>query len=43
MPIEALDLGLHNWGSGIRISDGLPEDAEADEVLLEQAQSALGL
>ena len=43
VPIEALDLGLHNWGSGSRLSDGLPEDAEADEVLLERAQSALGL
>jgi hypothetical protein len=43
VPIEALDLGLHNWGSGSRVTDGLPEDAEGDPLLLEQAQSALGL
>jgi hypothetical protein len=43
VPVEALDLALHNWGSGVRITDGLPEDAEGDPVLLEQAQSALGL
>ncbi len=43
VPVEALDLGLHNWGSGIRINDGLPEDTQTDEVLIERAQSALGL
>ena len=43
VPIEALDLALHNWGSGTRLTGGLPEDAEGDAVLLEQAQSALGL
>jgi hypothetical protein len=43
VPIEALDLALHNWGSGTRNGGGLPEDAEGDAVLLEQAQSALGL
>ncbi len=43
VPIEALDLGLHNWGSGIRVTDGLPEDAEGDPLLLEQAETALGL
>jgi hypothetical protein len=41
--IEALDLGLHNWGSGTRLTDGLPEDSSPDEMLLEQARSALGL
>ena len=43
VPVEALDLALHNWGSGTRITGGLPEDAEADAVVLERAQSALGL
>ncbi len=43
VPIEALDLALHNWGSGVRATGGLPEDAGGDGVLLEQAQSALGL
>jgi hypothetical protein len=43
VPIEALDLALHNWGSGTRVTGGLAEDAEGDAVLLEQAQSALGL
>ncbi|MCL2419571.1 MAG: hypothetical protein FWD04_09785 [Conexibacteraceae bacterium] len=42
-PIEALDLGLHNWGSGARVADGLPEDAVGDEAVLEQARSSLGL
>ena len=43
VPLEALDLALHNWGSGTHVTDGLPEDAEADTSLLEQAQNALGL
>ncbi len=43
VPIEALDLGLHNWGSGIRITDGLPEGSGCDETLLERARDALGL
>jgi len=43
VPIEALDLALHSWGSGTRIAEGLPDDAEPDESLLEQAQDALGL
>ena len=34
---------LHNWGSGTALTDGLPEDAEGDPLVLEQAQSALGL
>jgi hypothetical protein len=41
--VEALDLALHNWGSGTRLTDGLPDDSEPDEMLLEQAGSALGL
>jgi hypothetical protein len=43
VPLESLDLALHNWGSGGRVADGLPEDAEPDEGLREQAQDALGL
>jgi hypothetical protein len=43
VPLESLDLALHNWGSGGRVADGLPEDVEPDEGLLEQAQDALGL
>jgi hypothetical protein len=43
MPLEALDLALHNWGSGVRTADGLHDDAEPDEGLLGQAQEAFGL
>jgi hypothetical protein len=43
VPVEALDLALHNWGSGTRISDGLPDEAQADDPLRQQALSALGL
>jgi hypothetical protein len=43
VPIESLDLALHNWGSGERISDGLSDEIGPDEVLLEQARDALGL
>jgi Alpha-glutamyl/putrescinyl thymine pyrophosphorylase clade 3 len=42
-PLEALDLAFHNWGSGARVTDGLPEDAEGDELVLEQARSVFGL
>jgi hypothetical protein len=43
VPIESLDLGLHNWGSGGRVTDGLPEDSEPDTERLERARAALGL
>jgi len=43
VPIEALDLAFHNWGSGARTTGGLPEEFEGDAVLLERARSALGL
>ncbi len=43
VPVEALDLALHNWGSGLRVADDLPDDAEGDPMTLEQAASALGL
>ena len=43
VPVEALDLGLHNWGSGARVTGGLPEDFEPGEALVAQTRSALGL
>jgi hypothetical protein len=43
VPVEALDLALHNWGSGTHVTDGLPEDSGPDELLLEQSRRALGL
>lgn len=43
VPVESLDLGLHNWGSGTRVTDGLPEDSEPDTERLERARAALGL
>ncbi|HWE58532.1 MAG TPA: hypothetical protein VG228_02460 [Solirubrobacteraceae bacterium] len=43
VPIESLDLALHNWGSGARITDGLAEESGPDELLLEQARDALRL
>jgi hypothetical protein len=43
VPLEALDLALHNWGAGARVGDGLPQEIGADEGLLEQAQEALGV
>lgn len=42
VPLEALDLGLHNWGSGARIGDELDPDS-GDGPQLEQARHALGL
>ena len=43
VPVESLDLALHNWGSGIRLTEGLSDDSEPDEALLAQARAALGL
>jgi hypothetical protein len=42
-PLEALDLALHNWGSGARVTGGLPEDSEPGEALLARARGALSL
>jgi hypothetical protein len=42
-PLEALDLALHNWGSGKRTGAGLAIDSEPDADVLAQAQEALGL
>jgi hypothetical protein len=43
LPLDALDLGLHNWGLGTRSALGLGPDAEFDETLAEPARAALGL
>jgi hypothetical protein len=43
VPLEALDLGLYNWGLGERATLGLEPGAEADEALLTQARGGLGL
>jgi len=43
LPLEALDLGLGNWGSGTRCTMGLEPTAEPDPVALESARAALGL
>jgi hypothetical protein len=41
--LEALDLGLYNWGTGHRVTGGLGPDAEADEAVLSTVRGALGL
>jgi hypothetical protein len=43
LPLEALDLGLYNWGVGSRCTMGLEPTAEPDPVALESTQAALGL
>jgi hypothetical protein len=43
LPLEALDLGLHNWGTGHRATAGLGPRAEPDADALESALAALGL
>jgi hypothetical protein len=43
VPLEALDLAFHNWGSGRRTGAGLPPDSEGDPEVLAQARDALGL
>jgi hypothetical protein len=42
-PLDALDLGFHNWGSGTRTGAGLALDSEPDANVLAQARAALGL
>ena len=41
IPLEALDLALHNWGSGVHISAGV--DVVTDSEVLERARVALGV
>jgi len=43
VPLEALDLGLHNWGMGVRCGLGVPVQTEPDESVLAAARNALGL
>jgi hypothetical protein len=43
LPLEALDLGLHNWESGERAKMGLEPDAEPDEQVLERTSAVLDL
>ena len=42
VPIGSLELGLANWGTGVRASLGFTADA-SDGDALERARSALGL
>ncbi|MGO9900547.1 MAG: hypothetical protein ACLP0J_12800 [Solirubrobacteraceae bacterium] len=42
VPLEALDLGLHNWGTGRRVGAGVHTDAEPDAGTLAAARAALG-
>jgi hypothetical protein len=43
LPVEALDLGLYNWGTGTRTRGGLAADVEPDPEVVERARDALGL
>jgi hypothetical protein len=43
VPLEALDLGLHNWERGERATSGLGPGAEPDDANLGAIRDALGL
>lgn len=43
IPLEALDLGLHNWQRGERATLGLGEDSEPDPEAVAALTAALGL
>jgi hypothetical protein len=43
VPLEALDLGLHNWQHGERATLGLVPDAEPEMDAVASVQEALGL
>ncbi len=43
LPLEALDVGFHNWGRGARATLGLGAGAEPDAAALESARRALAL
>jgi hypothetical protein len=43
LPLEALDLGLHNWGSGTRATVGLGPSDEPDGEALSSTRAGLGL
>jgi len=43
IPLDALDLGLHNWESGERATVGLGEEREPDPDVLAGLRTALEL
>jgi hypothetical protein len=43
IPVDALDLGLYNWGAGTRATLGLGPDSEPDHDLVEAISVVLGL
>jgi hypothetical protein len=43
VPLEALDVGLFNWGRGERATLGMGSDAEPDAAALASTRAALGL
>ncbi|MGI8507460.1 MAG: hypothetical protein ACR2MK_11795 [Solirubrobacteraceae bacterium] len=43
LPLEALDVGLYNWGQGTRAMLGMDASVQADPVARETARAALGL
>jgi hypothetical protein len=43
VPVDALDLGFFNWGTGQRVYSGLSRDQQVDGALLEGCRAALGL
>jgi hypothetical protein len=43
LPLEALDLGFHNWGSGVRATSGLEPSAGPDPDALSSARAGLEL
>jgi len=43
LPLEALDLGLHNWQRGERATLGLGPGAEPDAEAVAAAQAALAV
>ena len=43
VPLESLDLALHNWGTGERAHLGVALDAEPDAEAVERVRDALGL
>jgi hypothetical protein len=43
LPLEALDLGLHNWQRGERTTLGVPADPESEPEALATVSAALGI
>jgi hypothetical protein len=43
IPLEALDLGLYNWGAGTRATLGLGPDSDPDQDVVEGISAVLGL